>query len=212
MKRNVHLFRLISSNFFPFSLLLIDFIDRFAAGEVAQANFYQIQSLEKQLKLYTTHDEYEEQMRKIEQLFLNGRKYEYNINQLHEFITLLQKQMIEQNDTLSIHESLINNKLDKSEFSNLQSLMKIILIYEEFRNNTIKQLNDLEENHSQHHQKLVLQEEELKKCEKRVYTIEEQIPKFALKKDIHILAKELKVHSERLDECTLITQTEKVRR
>lgn len=149
-------------------------------------------------------------MKKIEQLFLNGRKYEYNINQLHEFITLLQKQMIEQNDTLSIHESLINNKLDKSEFSNLQSLMKIILIYEEFKNNTIKQLNDLEENHLQHHQKLVLQEEEFKKCEKRVYTIEEQIPKFALKKDIHILAKELKVHSERLDECTLITQTEKV--
>lgn len=158
-----------------------------------------------------SREEYEVQSKQLGSLQLKQEKMSNEVQHLLEIVTLLQNQSLEHSNTLAIHESLIQNKLDKSELPRLQALMKIILLYEEFKNQTLTQLEQFRNYEEISRKRIDELEINKKQHNDRITSIESDLSKFAHRKDIHIIAKELKLHSERLDKCAQLTQLETVR-
>jgi hypothetical protein len=183
---------------------------RVPAGELAAANYYQLQKLLKALSNYITKDDFSEHSGAIRVLQANQEKYKDEIAQFLQILTLLQKETLEHQEILNLHESLLQNKLDKSELQGLQSLTKIMLLYESFKNTTEQKLDDLSEFKQKTNNTVSKLEESSAEQAETILMINKELPKLATKKDIFIIAKELKEHSNRLDSCALASTLEEL--
>lgn len=111
----------------------------------------------------------------------------------------LNEGQIHMNDKLHVHEENISCKLDKSELNHLQSLVAKILLYDEFKNQTLITLDEFRAYRITTDETLIQHEEETKKIQENLLEITEEVSKKAHKRDVHVLAKELKKHSDWLE-------------
>lgn len=96
-------------------------------------------------------------------------------------------------------EAVLHRKLDRSELQQLQSLVTKVVSYDEFREKTEKALSHLTKFESSTTQKLSVHDLDLDDIHKQLDSLHSEVGKCASRRDLHIIAKELKSLSEKVD-------------
>lgn len=180
------------------------------AGELAASNYYFLQKLNKTVSNCIQKEEFQEHTVAINLLQKDHVKFTKELQSLLEILTLIQKEQVEHEDRLNLYDHTIQQKLDKSELSQLQSMMKIILLYDDFRKQTEENLVELNQFQKQTTVNIDELQKDLQKSFKKIEEMQNELPRFALKRDIHIVAKELKEQSQRIDKCASISSVDEV--
>lgn len=108
-------------------------------------------------------------------------------------------------------ETILQRKLDRSELHQLQSLVAKVLSYDEFRDRTETMMTRYQGFEASTRNTLEVHTADLKAVHARIDLLTVEVNKAATRRDLHILAKEMKAMSERLELCATNRDLEEVR-
>jgi cyanate lyase len=141
--------------------------------------------------------EVESQYNELLKIKVENEVIQVDLTQIHGIINDMNASQTQLNETVAHQEVRMALKLDRSELPHLQSLASKVLTYEDFKHDVGRRvaaveavLPDMQSRLGLHDQELVGVQTDIR--DNLVFNLN----KMALKKDVHILAKELKHHQE----------------
>ena len=179
---------------------------------MATSNYYQLQKLHRIVSGCITRVEVEKQYQELMLIHDENVVIQQDLEQIHKIINELNLAQAQLNDNVAEQEARIALKLDRSELPYLQALASKIITYDEFRVDTGKRLNVLEKDSQQMQNTIETHTQDIHRIDHMIeHTIVFNMNKLALKKDVHVLAKELKGHQEILDRVAFQTSIDEVK-
>ncbi len=167
---------------------------------MATSNFYQLQKISKAITTFITRAEVERQYNELLEIKNENRTIQQDLSQVHNIINEMNLVQSHFSETVAQQESRLSLKLDRSELPHLQTLANKVLTYEDFKNDSLKRIIFME-------QKIPTIETNVDENSKEIASIQGNLTnhiiynmnKMALKRDVHVLAKELKNHQQILE-------------
>lgn len=167
---------------------------------MATSNFYQLQKISKAITTFITRAEVERQYNELLEIKNENRTIQQDLSQVHNIINEMNLVQSHFSETVAQQESRLSLKLDRSELPHLQTLANKVMTYEDFKNDSLKRIIFME-------QKIPTIETNIDENSKEIASIQGTLTnhiiynmnKMALKRDVHVLAKELKNHQQILE-------------
>lgn len=175
--------------------------NRFTAGELATSNFFQIQKLQQVVSHCISREEVEKQYKDLMTIEETNKRIQKNlvvISQITDEINASQSNLLDQ---FHQQEMILQRKLDRSELFQLQSLVTKVVSYDEFRERAEKSLLHLSEFEKSTIHKLGDHDQSIDNVHQQLDLLNIEISKCASRRDLHILAKELKLISDKVELC-----------
>lgn len=186
----------------PSIILVLNHVGRrYTAGELASSNFFQIQKLQQVVAHCISRDEVEKQYRELMKIEETNKRIQQNlavISQITDDINVSQSNLLDQ---FHHQETILQRKLDRSELHQLQSLVTKVVSYDEFRERTERNMEHFSHFEKKTDRTLESHDKTLNDVNARLDLLHIEVNKCASRRDLHVVAKELKLLSERVDLC-----------
>lgn len=158
---------------------------------MAVSNWEQISKLSQTVSNCISRQEVENQYQNLMEIKVVNDKVKKDLDKTLLVTDYLSKSQLNINNRLTGIESSLSCKIDRSEVSNLESIAAKIDLYEDFKNNTIIELEKLNKSKSDIILSLKEHGQNIAAIQDNINTINTDISKTATKKDTHQIAKEI---------------------
>jgi hypothetical protein len=180
---------------------------------LATSNYYQLQKISKAITTFITRAEVERQYNELLEIKEENKTIQNDLGSLHNIINEMNMVQSHFNETMAQQEVRLSMKLDRSELPFLQSLANKVMTYEEFKSDSLKRLGSIEKKLPTIDSAIDRNSTDIELMNNNIQdNILFNMNKMALKKDVHVLAKELKSHQQVLETVAFKTNIDEVRK
>lgn len=179
---------------------------------MATSNYYQLQKLSRQVAACITRVEVEKQYQELMLIHDENMRIQMDLDSIHKILNELNVAQAQLHENVAEQEVRIGLKLDRSDLPYLQALANKIITYDDFKMDTTHRLQVLESDTKIMQSNIIDHSQDIHRIDHVIeHTILFNLNKMALKKDVHVLAKELQAHKEVLDRVAFQTSIDEVK-
>lgn len=158
-----------------------------------------------------SRSEVEHQYRELQKIAVVNRQIQKNISSVNQAMDAVSKSQSDVCEELRSHSDTLTRKIDRSELHQLQALVSKVLSYDEFKKNTLLSLQHFEEFEQQTLVKQQRHNDQLYSLTTQTDIMSKELTKTASRRDLHLLAKELQLLSDKVDVRATINDMDEAR-